>query len=67
MEKKEKKKRDFKDFSKKEQENIVHNRNNLSNKEIVELVLGLYKKFLPLLLLFIGFVVLGAAAFYYLY
>jgi hypothetical protein len=57
----------FSDFSKKEQENIQHNRNDFDNKDILILILALYKKFLPLLLIFIGFILLGAAGFYYLY
>ena len=67
MRKKPKLNKKFSDFTEKEKNNIRHNREDFDNKDIFILILSLYKKFLPLLLLFVGFILLGAAAFYYLY
>jgi len=67
MKEKVKIKKKFNDFSKREQENIIQNRNDIDGKEILTLIFSLYKKFLPLLFIFIGFILLGATLIYYFY
>lgn len=67
MREKVKVKKKFNEFSQKEQDNIVQNRNDIDGKEIISLILNLYKKFLPLLFIFLGFILLGATLIYYFY
>lgn len=62
-----KKLKKYSEFTDKEKKNIEFNRETITNKEILFLIMNLYKKTVPLLCIFIVGVLVFAALFYFFY
>ncbi|RUA09250.1 MAG: hypothetical protein DSY38_00855 [Fusobacteria bacterium] len=62
-----KKLKKYSDFTKREKENIDYNREHISNKEVLFLIMNLYKRIIPLLFMFLAGIMMFAALFYFFY